>query len=78
MRVFINACVWWQHISLILTCVNLTHFELMSHSSEFTNLDRSGSLSVAPEVTKTLLVKDHPCKGKESFHVKTKETTFAV
>ena len=24
-------------------CVNLTHFELMSHSSELTNLDRSAN-----------------------------------
>ena len=27
-------------------CVNLTHFELMSHSSELTNFDRSVCISL--------------------------------
>ena len=27
---------------------------------------------------KILLVKDHACKGKESFHVKTKDSTCAA
>ena len=48
-------------------CVNLTHFELMSHSSEFTNLDRSAMVyrhvSVVqcvrcPEITKTRLYRN--------------------
>ena len=30
------------------------------------------------KVTKILLVKDHACKGKESFHVKTKDSTCAA
>ena len=29
------------------------------------------------EVTKSLFVKDHACKEKELFHVKTKESTCA-
>ena len=30
------------------------------------------------KVMKILLVKDHACKGKESFHVKTKDSTCAA
>ena len=33
---------------------------------------------VVSKVTKILLVKDHARKGKESFHVKTKDSTCAT
>ena len=34
-------------------------------------------LYIVREVMRILLVKAHACKGKESFHVKTKESTCA-
>ena len=34
--------------------------------------------TVVSKVTKILLVKDHARKGKESFHVKTKDSTCAT
>ena len=40
------------------------HHPLTHISNKFLNL------TVAREVMKDLLVKDHTCKGKESFHVK--------
>ena len=37
-----------------------------------------GDYTVLSKVTKILLVKDHARKGKESFHVKTKDSTCAA
>ena len=51
-------------------------YEMWNASAQIENGFQEVS-AVVSEVTMILYVKDHTCKGKEPFHVKTKESNCA-